>query len=170
MDYGLWYPKSNNFTLKEFTDAYWAGSVDDRKSTSGATFFLGNCLVSWLSKKQSSIALFTVEAEYIVAASCCTQVIWMKNTLEDLLVKYDHPIVINCDNTSAISISKNPIVHSKTKHIPIKYHFLRDQVSQKVVILEYINTKEHIANIFTKPLPKESFEHTQHNLRVISLR
>ena len=78
MDYGLWYPKSNNFSLMAFTDADWTGSVDDRKSTSGATFFLGNCLVSWLSKKQSSISLSTVKDKYIAAASCCTQVIFMK--------------------------------------------------------------------------------------------
>ena len=81
MEYGLWYQKIQDFILKAFTDADWAGSVDDRKSTSGATFFLGNFLVSWLSKKESSISLSTAEAEYIVAASCCTQVIWMKQTL-----------------------------------------------------------------------------------------
>ena len=86
MDYGLWYPKRNKFTLKACTDAYWEGSVDDRKSTSVATFFLGNCLVSWLRKKQSSISLYTAGAEYIVGASCYSQVIWMKKTLEDLLV------------------------------------------------------------------------------------
>ena len=86
--------------------------------------------MSWLSKKQSSISLPTAKAEYIVAASCCTQVIWMKQTLEDLLVKYEDPVVIHSDNTSAINISKNPVMHSKTKHIPIKYHFLRESVSK----------------------------------------
>ena len=84
-------------------------------------------------------------------------------------MKYEHSIVINCDNTSDINISKNPIMHSKTKHIPIKYHFTRDQVSQKVVKLEYINTKEQIVDIFTKPLPKQGFEHLRHKLGVISL-
>ena len=75
-----------------------------------------------------------------------------------LLVKYEHPMVIKCDNTSAINMSKNPIMHSKKRHIPIKYHYLREQVSQKDVKLEYIDTKEQIADIFTKPLPKEAFE------------
>ena len=102
MEYGLWYPKAQDFTLKAFTDADWPGSVDDRKSTNGVAFFLGNCLVSLSSKKQSSISLSTAEVEYIVVALCCTQVIWMRQTLEDLLVKYEHPIAINCDNTSAI--------------------------------------------------------------------
>ena len=94
----------------------------------------------------------------------------MKQTLEDLLVKYEYPIIIHCDNTSAINISKNPVMHSKTKHISIKYHFLREQVSQKMVKLEYIDTKEQIADIFTKPLPKEAFDHLRHNLGVISLQ
>ena len=93
----------------------------------------------------------------------------MKHTLEDFLLKYENPIVINCDNTSAINISKNHVMHSKTKNTPIKYHFLRDQVSQKVVKLEYVDTKEHVAEISTKPLPKEEFEHLRHKLGVISL-
>ena len=95
----------------------------------------------------------------------------MKQTLEDLLVKYEDPIVIHCDNTSAINISKNLVMHSKTKHVPIKYHFLREKVSQKVVNLEYIiDMKEQIADIFTKPLPKESFEHLRNMLGFISLQ
>ena len=91
----------------------------------------------------------------------------MKQTLEDLLVKYEDPVVIHCDNTSAINISKNPVMHSKTKHIPIKYHFLREQVSQKVVKLEYIDIKEQNADIFTKPLPRESFSYLRQKLGVI---
>ena len=117
-------------------------------------------------QKKSSISLSTTEAEYIVAASCCTQVIWMKQTLEYLLVKYEDPIVIHCDNTSAINISKNLVIYSKTKHIPIKYHFLREKVSQKVVKLEYIDTKEQIAYIFTNPLPRESFAYFRKKLGV----
>ena len=94
MNYGLWYPKRNNFTLREFTDGDWVGSIDDRKKTSGETFYLEDCLVSWLIKQQSSISLSIAEAEYIAAASCCTQVIWMKQTLEYLLVKYEaHPLL-----------------------------------------------------------------------------
>ena len=114
--------------------------------------------MSWLRKKQYSISLSTTEAEYIVAPSFCTQVIWIKKTLEDLLVKYEDPIVIHCDNTSAINICKNLLMYSKEKHIPIKYNFLREKVSQKVVKLEYIDTKEQFVDIFTQLLPKEAFE------------
>lgn len=168
-DLGLWYPKGNKLTLEAYTDADWAGSVDDRRSTSGAAFYLGNCLVSWLSKKQSSISLSTAEAEYIAAALCCAQVLWMKQTLQDIQVKYDEPIPILCDNTSAINISKNPVMHSKTKHIPIKYHFLREHVAEKDVRLEYVGTKEQIADIFTKPLPRETFEYLRQKLGIVSI-
>ena len=131
LEYGLWYPKRDNFTLKAFTNADWVGSIDDRKRTSGAEFYLGDCLVSWLSKNQSYISLSTTKGEYIATASCCTQVIWMKHTLEDLLVKYEDPIIIHCENISSINICKNRVMHSKTKHISIKYNFLREKVSQK---------------------------------------
>eukprot|EP00253_Pinus_taeda_P019413 PITA_19413 len=119
---------NSTLTVTAYTDADWAGSIDDRKSTSGNAFFLGDCLVSWLSKKQSSISLSTAEAEYIVAADCCTQILWMKKALKDLDICTDQPITVYCDNTSAISLSKNPMMHSRTKHIPIKYHFLREKV------------------------------------------
>ena len=128
---------------------------------------LVECLVSWLSKKQSSVSLSTTEAEYIVAAACCTQVLWMKQNLTDIQVEYDEPIPIYCDNTSAISISKDPVMHSKTKHIPIKYHFLQEQVAEKNIRVEYVGTKEQVIDIFTKPLPWEAFEYLCQRLRVI---
>ena len=126
MTYSLWYPWNQNFQLAAYSDVDWANCVDERKNTSGGAFFLGDSLVAWLSKKQSSISLLTIEVEYIVSSTYCTQVLWMIQTLVDLEVKYVAPIPIHCDNTSAISVSKNPVFHSKTKHIPIKYHFLRE--------------------------------------------
>jgi hypothetical protein len=81
-EFGLWYPKGKDLSLMAYTDADWAGSIDDRRSTSGATFYLGECLVSWLSNKQSSVSLSTAEAEYIAAVACCTQVLWMKQNFD----------------------------------------------------------------------------------------
>jgi hypothetical protein len=167
MTYGLWYPRNQNLQLTAYSDADWANCVDERKSTSGGAFFLGDSLVAWLSKKQGSISLSTTEAEYIAAATCCTQVLWMIQTLADLEVKYTAPIPIHCDNTSAISVSKNPVFHSKTKHIPIKYHFLREQVTNQIVQVNYIPTTEQIADIFTKPLAKTPFEYLRQKLGVI---
>jgi hypothetical protein len=92
----------------------------------------------------------------------------MKQTLTDIQVEYDEPIPIYCDNTSAINISKNPVMHSKTKHIPIKYHFLWEQVAEKNIKVEYVGTKEQVEDIFTKPLPRESFEYICQRLGVIS--
>jgi hypothetical protein len=142
--FGLWYLKGNEMTMVAYTDADWAGSIDDRRSTSGATFYLGDCLVSWLSKKNSSVSLSTTKSEYIAATTCCTQVLWMKQTLQDIQVEYDEPISIFCDNTSVISISKNLVMHSKTKHISIKFHFLREQVTENNIKLEYIGKKNRL--------------------------
>ena len=89
-------------------------------------------------------------------------------TLQDIQIKCSLPISIMCDNKSAISISKNPVMHSKTKHIPIKYHFLREQVLEQKVKLEYVPSKEQVADIFTKPLPKEAFKYLRQKLGVVS--
>eukprot|EP00253_Pinus_taeda_P003359 PITA_03359 len=127
-NFGLCYPRDTDLTLHAYIDADWIGSVDDRKRTSGGAFYMGSILVSWFSKKQSSIALSTAKVEYVVVASRCTQILWMMQTLQDTQNTCTLPIPILCDNTSAISISNNPFMHSKTKHIPIKYQFIREQV------------------------------------------
>jgi hypothetical protein len=98
-----------------------------------------------------SILIYSRGRVYLVRA-CCTQVLWVKQTLTDIQFEYDDPIPIYCDNTSPISISKNPVMNSKMKHIPIKYHFLREQVAEKNIRVEYVGTKEQVEDIFTKPL------------------
>jgi len=100
-----------------------------------------------------------VEEEYVAVASCCTQLLWMMQTLQDIQIKCSPPISILCDNKNVISISKNPIMHSKTKHILIKYHFLQEQVLEKKVKLEYVPSKQQVTDIFTNPLPREAFEY-----------
>ena len=124
-------------------------------------------MVAWISKKQTSTSLSTTEAKYIASASYCRQVLWMKQTLEYLQIRYDNPITINYDNTSAIIISKNVVINYKTKHIPIKHHILRDQFTQKVVKTVYIDTKEQIVDIFTKPFPRSTFENLRQKWGVI---
>ncbi|KAK2457508.1 putative mitochondrial protein [Trifolium repens] len=156
-DYGILYSHSECCKLIGYCDADWAGSADDRKSTSGGCFFLGNNLISWFSKKQNSVALSTAEAEYIAAGSSCSQMIWMKQMLQEYNVEQD-VLTLYCDNLSAINISKNPIQHSRTKHIDIRHHFIRDLVEDNVITLEHVNTEEHIADIFTKALDLKQFE------------
>ena len=163
---GLWYPKGTHNELFSYTDADWAVYTIDRKSTSGTCHFLGFALVSWFSKKQNSVALSTAEAEYISAASCCAQVLWMKQTLLDLGLSYDH-VPIMCDNTSAINLSKNPVLHSRTKHIEIRHHFLRDHVQKGDITLEFISTNHQIADILTKPLALERFASLRRGLGLL---
>ena len=110
-----------------------------------------------MSKKQNSVTLFTTGAEYISAGSCCSQLLWMKKLLSDYGITQD-TIVVYYDNSSAIDISKNLVQHSKTKHIEIRYHFIRDLVEKKIVALEYIPIKRQNADIFTKPLDRSKFE------------
>ena len=156
IDLGLWYLKSNSFDLISYTDTNFASCKINRKSTSGTCHFLGHSLVSWFSKKQSSVALSTAEAEYVAVGSCYAQSLYIKQQLEDLKKKIDN-IPIRCDNTSAISLSKNPIQHSRTKHIEIRYHFIRDHVQKRDIELEFVSTDSQWADILTKPLIEERF-------------
>jgi hypothetical protein len=116
-----------------------------------------NNLVAWMSRKQSFISLSTVEAEYIVGRSYCTQLLWMKKLLCDYGFTQD-TMIINYDNTSAINIFKNLVQHSQTKHIDIRHHFLRDLVESQVVSLSFIPTYNQLADILTKPLDGSRFE------------
>ena len=139
-DYGLFYSKESNLSLASLFYSEWDGNTDDRKSTTGRCFYVGANLVAWMSKKQNSVSLSTAEAEYIVAGSCCSQLLWMKKVLTNYGISQD-TMVVYCDNSSAIDISKNLVQHSKTKHIEIRYHFIRDLVERKIMCLEYILTK-----------------------------
>ncbi|KAJ9542486.1 hypothetical protein OSB04_028992 [Centaurea solstitialis] len=121
--YGIWYPKGLGFELQAYTDADYGGCNMDRKSTSGHLQFLGNKLVSWASKKQQCVSTSTAESEYVAAASCCSQVLWMQSQLRDYGLEYKK-IPIYCDSKSAIAISANPVQHSKTKHIDISCSIL----------------------------------------------
>jgi hypothetical protein len=131
---GLWYPKGSTFDLVGYSGSDWAGDKVDQKSTSGACQFIGRSLVSWSSKKQNSISLSTAEAKYISAASCCTQLLCMKQTLKDYGVSLG-TVLLLCDNESAIKIANNPVQHSRTKYIDIRHHFLRDHVTRGDIAL-----------------------------------
>jgi hypothetical protein len=140
-----------------YFDADWTGNADERKSTFGGCFYLGTNLVAWMSRKQSSISLSTVEAEYIAIGNCCTQLLWMKKLLYDYGFTQD-TMVIHYHNTSAINISKNPVQHSHTKHIDIRHHFICDLVESRVVSLSFLLTNNQLAGILTKPLDGNRFE------------
>jgi hypothetical protein len=164
--FGLWYPKGSSFELVGYSDSDWAGDKVDRKSTSGACQFLGRSLVSWSSKKQNCMSLSTVEAECVSAASCCAQLLWMRQTLKDYGVHFDKVLLL-CDNESAIKIAHNPVQHNKTKHIEIQHHFIQDHVNRGDINLSYVGTNDQLANIFTKPLYGARFRELRHELNII---
>ncbi|KAJ9549072.1 hypothetical protein OSB04_021615 [Centaurea solstitialis] len=146
---GLWYPNDSSFDLLAYTDSDYGGANMDRKSTSGGCQFLGTRLVSWQCKKQTSVSTSTAEAEYIAAANCCSQVLWIQNQMLDYgLTFLNTPIYI--DNTSAISIVNNPVKHSKTKHIEIRFHFIRDCNEKKLIQVLKVHTDYQYADLFTK--------------------
>ena len=124
--------------------------------TSGICQFLGNCLVLWSSRKQNFVALSTAEVEYVTAGACCAQVLWMKYILLDYDLYYDH-IKIFCHNTSTIHMIKNANQYSKTKHIDIQYHFLKDHYEKGDIEIDYVFTNFQLADIFTKPLDYNRF-------------
>ncbi|KAJ9538659.1 hypothetical protein OSB04_031392 [Centaurea solstitialis] len=148
-NFGLWYPKDSGFELTAFTDSDHAGCKLNRKSTSGACQFLGDKLVSWSSRKQNCVSLSTAEAEYVTAVCCCSQVLWMKIQLADYGYTM-HRIPIYCDSSSAIQIAANPVQHSRTKHIDIRYHFIKDHVEKGNVELFFVESERQIADLFTK--------------------
>ncbi|KAJ9553136.1 hypothetical protein OSB04_017181 [Centaurea solstitialis] len=153
---GLWYPKGSGYELTGYTDADHGGCKLDRKSTTGHIQFLGDKLVSWASKKQNCVSLSTAEAEYVAAASCCSQIIWMRTQLRDYGFKFDK-IPIYCDSKSAIAISCNPVQHTKTKHIDIRYHFIKDHAEKGAIELYFVNTEFQLADLFTKALDEKRF-------------
>jgi hypothetical protein len=165
-NFGLWCPKGASFDLVGYSDLEWAGDKVERKSTFGACQFLGRSLVFWSSKKQNCVSLSTTEVEYVVTASCCAQLLWMRQTLKDYGVIFDKAPLL-CDNKSAIKIAHNPVQHNKTKHIEICHHFIQDHVNRVEIDLSYVGTNEQLANIFTKPLDEARFWELRHELNII---
>jgi hypothetical protein len=126
----------------------------NRKSTSICCFTLGSAMVSWCSRKQSSVALSTAEAEYIALSVAVRKAMWLRKLLTDLFDHEMDPTIIHCDNQSCVKLSENHVFHDRSKHIKIKYHYIRDMAQRKEVHVQYLPTHEQIEDIFTKPLAK----------------
>nr|GEU31321.1 hypothetical protein [Tanacetum cinerariifolium] len=149
---GLWYPKGTGIEIVVYADSDHAGDYVDRKSTSGI------CTFVWFSKKQTALAISTTEADYVSARKACQQALSMKQALIDYDIRLDD-IPIMCDNKGTIDLSKNPMQHSRTKHIEIRQHFLRDNVKKGHISIEKVSSVDNIADILTKPLKRESFNY-----------
>ncbi|GKA47590.1 retrovirus-related pol polyprotein from transposon TNT 1-94 [Tanacetum coccineum] len=169
LDYGIWYKRGGSGKMEVFTDSDFAGDQNDRKSTSGYLVLWDGAAITWSSKKQSIVALSSTEAEYVAAAACACQVVWIQGILEELGMKQEDGTVIKCDNTSTIKLSKNPVFHGRCKHIGVRFHFLRDLVGDGIVELQHVGTKEQIADIFTKLLHREVFLKLREKFGICSL-
>ena len=141
-----------------YSDADWARDIQDRRSTSGNEFLLGGGAITLSSRKQSSVALSTVEAEYMALSVATQEAIWLRHLQEELGVTDTGPTLIFEDNQGAISMTKNPVFHKRTKHVQIRYHFVREAVEQGTITLEYCRTDDMLADSFTKALALDQFE------------
>jgi hypothetical protein len=164
---GLWYSRESPFDLVAFSDSDYAGASLDRKSTTGGCQFLGCRLISWQCKKQTIVATSTTEAEYVAAASCCGQVLWLQNQLLDYGYNFMNT-VIHIDNSSTICIIKNPVQHSKTKHIEIRHHFIRDCNEKKLIQVLKIDSDHNFADLLTKAFDVGRFQYLVASIGILN--
>jgi hypothetical protein len=146
-----------NIEIKAYTDADWAGDLDERKSTTGYIIMINNCIVSWVSQKQKTVALSTAEAEYMAISAGVQEIKWIRQLLEELSFKQQQPSILISDNQAAIAISENDVHHHRTKHIDIRHHFIRDSIKQKEIQVKWIQSEQQLADVLTKGLAKNKF-------------
>ena len=155
---GLFYSETHEYKLVGYSDSDWCGDIDDRKSTSGYVFYMGDTAFTWVSKKQPIVTLSTCEAEYVAASWCVCHAIWLRNLLCELKLQQNEATEIRVDNKSAIELAKNPVHHERSKHIDVRFHFIREHVKKGKVRLSHVASRDQVADIFTKPLPTALFE------------
>jgi hypothetical protein len=151
-DLGLQIIRSDSMLVSGFSDADWAGCVDDRRSTCGFAVFLGSNLVSWSARKQPMISRSSTEAEYKSIANVATEIMWIQTLLDELGIPHPPTTSVWCDNLGATYLSANPVFHARNKHIEVDYHFFREQVTRKQLNIRFISTKDQLADGFTKAI------------------
>ena len=155
---GLLFKRSEDLTMEVYTDADYAGSITDRRSTSGYCMFLGGNLVTWRSKKQNVVVHSSAEGEFRAMAQGICELLWMKIVLDDLKVTYKGSMELLCDNKSAITIAHNPVQHDRTKHIEIDRNFIKEKLDSGFITIAYVPSGYQLADVLTKGLPSERFQ------------
>lgn len=156
------------FTLHAYSDSDWAGSLDNCKSTSGFCVYFSHNLISWSSKKQTTVSWSSTESEYRFLAVASTELIWLQYLLTELKATLSQPPILWCDNLGTTYLASNPMFHARTKHVKIDFHFVREQVASNSLQIRFISTHDQLANIFTKPLASPRFAHLASKLTVCS--
>ena len=164
---GLRIRKSPSTGVSIFTDADWAGCIDDRRSTSGFAVFVGSNLVSWSSKKQPTVSRSSTEAEYKALANGAAEAIWVEILLKELGVFKQRTAILWCDNLGATYLTANPVFHARTKHIEIDFHFVRERIASDVLDVRFILTNDQLADVFTKPATRQMLERFRSNLNLV---
>lgn len=168
-DVGLYFHKSNK-SLKAFVDADWANCPDDRRSYTGFAFILGNCPISWESKKQRTVALSSTEAEYMALSEAAKEASYLMNFFKELGFSTREKVTIFCDNNGARKLAENPIFHNRSKHIDVRHHYVRDILKKGEMEIKYIPTEEMAADVFTKGLPKPKLVQCLSGLGVVKIK
>lgn len=166
---GLFFQKTANREVEIFTDADWAGSITDRRSTSGYCTYVWGNLVTWRSKKQSVVSRSSAEAEFRALSQGICEGIWLKRMLHEIGIHTSGSLKVLCDNQSAISIAKNPVHHDRTKHVEIDRHFIKENIENGTILLQYISTSQQTADILTKALPRKAFENLTSKLGLLNI-
>lgn len=157
-NYGILYTDSSDVTLAGYSDSDWAGNLDDRRSITGYAFSIGSGVISWCSKKKSTVALSSCEREYQALCAATCEAIWLRRLLSDAGEGQKAATNIKTDNQSTIKLAYNPVFHKNTKHIDTQFHFVREKIQSKEICVDYCNTCDNLADIFTKPLGRIEFE------------
>lgn len=167
-DFGIFYRKGVQGQLTGYVDSDFAGDPDDRKSTTGYIFMFGTGAIAWSSKKQPIVTLSSTEAEYVAATSGACQAVWLQRILAHMKAEQKEATILYCDNSSAIKLSKNPVFHGRSKHIHVRFHFLRELVEKGDIKLQHCKTEEQSADIFTKPLKTAAFMYLRSKIGIMS--
>jgi histone deacetylase 1/2 len=167
LETGLQIRKSPSTGISIFTDADWAGCVDDRRSTGGYAVFVGPNLISWSSKKQPTVSRSSTEAEYKALANGAAEAIWIESLLKELGVLQQRTPIIWCDNLRATYLTANPVFHARTKHIEIDFHFVRERVAAGELDVRFISSNDQLADVFTKPATRQMLDRFKTNLNLV---
>ena len=155
IDFGLTYSRDSEISPMAYVDADYGGCRDTRRSTSGYVFIMAGGAVTWSSKRQATVALSTVEAEYVAMSRCAQQMLWMHSWLSEAEIEYTLPGVIKGDNWGAIALTKNTRDHGKVKHIDMRHHYIRELLKTGHITIEQVPSADNLADLFTKPLPRD---------------
>ena len=166
LDYSLTYTCDADVTPTAFVDSDYGGCRDTRRSTSGYVFIMAGAPVTWSSKRQATVALSTVEAEYVAMSRCAQQMVWMQSWLDEVGIAHTTPGVIEGDNRGAIALTKHTRDHGKVKHIDIRHHYIRELVERNTITLNQIPSTENPADLFTKPLSRDHHHRFLHQLAI----